>query len=80
MLSGRIHRNQLQRLIPLRHKLVLCASWHDNHVPGADFLINARNRRETAARCEEQDLVDEMDLSGSFSFRTIHHLHPQRLS
>jgi hypothetical protein len=80
MLSGRIHRNQLQRLISLGNKLMLRSRWHDNHVARTDFLIDARDRRETAARCEEQDLVDEMDLSGSFSFRTIHHLHPQRLS
>jgi hypothetical protein len=62
MLGGRIHRNQLQRLISLGHKLMLRSRWHDNHVPGADFLVDTRNRRETAARCKEQDLVDEMDL------------------
>ncbi|KAH3936765.1 hypothetical protein HBH98_181070 [Parastagonospora nodorum] len=52
----------LQRLIPLVNKLMLRARGHNDNIALLNLLILTIDRRQTAARCEEQDLVDEMDL------------------
>jgi hypothetical protein len=41
---------------------MLCARWDNDYIACLDFLVFAVYSREAAAGCEEEDLVDEMDL------------------
>jgi hypothetical protein len=62
MLCGRVYGDQFQWLVALCDELMLCSRGDDNDVAGFDFLVFACDGREAAAGCEEEDLVDEMDL------------------
>jgi len=73
MLSRRIHRQQLKRLIPLGNELVLRSRGNNDHVAGFDFLVFAVDCCEAPAGCEEEDLVDEMDLLAVFNINK--HIH-----
>jgi hypothetical protein len=63
MLCGRVDGDELERLIALGDKLMLCASGNDDNVTGLDFLVFACNGCEAAAGCKEEDLVDGVDLT-----------------
>jgi hypothetical protein len=86
MLCGRVYSDELERLVAFRDELMLCASWYDDDIASLDFLVFARNGCEAAAGCEEEDLVDGVDLmyiskirKRVLSCHIPHHqcLHPQ---
>lgn len=62
MLCGTIYGDQLERLIPLGHKLVLRARGYNDDIAGFDGLVNACDGCEARSGCEEEDLVDRVDL------------------
>ena len=65
MLSGTVHRDQLQRLRLGRiDELVLRSSRHDHDVRGLDVLVLARNRSFAFTRREDQDLVCGVSVLG----------------
>jgi len=41
---------------------VLCSGWYNDNIAGLDFLVLSSDGGETAAGCEEEDLVDGVDL------------------
>lgn len=69
MLSRRVYRQQLERLVALRDELVLGTRGHDDDVAGLDFLVAALDGGEAAAGGEEEDLVDGVDLKWTLEWR-----------
>jgi hypothetical protein len=62
MLSRRINRNELQRLIALRYELMLRTSRHDDYIARNNFLVLTSDRSKTFTGGEKQDLINGMHL------------------
>jgi hypothetical protein len=62
MFGRRVHSDQLQRHVSHIHKLVLSSTGHDDHIAGFDVLLPPADFGPPCSGCEDQDLVDCVDL------------------